>query len=203
VIVPDFAKSAGTLLAIRAHHIVMGPMSDLGPVDPQFQLPNGSLAAAKDIIAAVDDATAKVEAAPETYALHPSLLADVTALMVHQARAALARTDALVEEALSSCTGRNPEDVHKVQANLHEPLIELPATHASIFGADDAAAAGLPVDKADPQSPQWQLIWRLWAKYLEMGLPKVYEGRLGSYVVPWPQIDTGEESMRSVAGPSN
>jgi Serine dehydrogenase proteinase len=193
VVVPDFAKSAGTLLAIGAHHIVMGPMSDLGPVDPQFQLPDGSLAAAKDIIAAVDDATAKVEAAPETYALHASLLADVTALMVHQARAALERTDALVEEALSSCTGRKPDEVHQLQANLHEPLIELPATHAAIFGADDAAAAGLPVDKADPQGEQWQRIWRLWTKYFEMGLPKVYEGRQASHVVPWPQFDTGDE----------
>jgi hypothetical protein len=100
VIVPDVAKSAGTLLAIGAHHTLMGPSSGLGPVDPQFQLPDGSLAAAKDIIAAVDDATKNVEAAPETYALHASLLAAVTALMVHQARAALERTDAFVEEAL-------------------------------------------------------------------------------------------------------
>lgn len=140
----------------------------------------------------MDDATKKVEAAPETYALHASLLADVTALMVHQARAALERTDALVEEALSSCTGRKREEVLRLQTNLHEPLIELPATHAAIFGADDAAAAGLPVDKADPQTPQWQLIWRLWAKYFEMGLPKVYEGRRASHVMPWPQFNAGE-----------
>src|SRR3712207_4525437 len=35
VIIPDQAKSAGTLLAMGAHSILMGPPSDLGPVDPQ------------------------------------------------------------------------------------------------------------------------------------------------------------------------
>ena len=39
VIVPDQAKSAGTLFVLGAHHIYMGPTSDLGPVDPQFQQP--------------------------------------------------------------------------------------------------------------------------------------------------------------------
>ena len=36
VIVPDQAKSAGTLFVLGADHIYMGPTSDLGPVDPQF-----------------------------------------------------------------------------------------------------------------------------------------------------------------------
>ena len=38
VVVPDFAKSAGTLLAIGADWIVMSDSSELGPIDPQFVL---------------------------------------------------------------------------------------------------------------------------------------------------------------------
>ena len=52
VIVPDQAKSTGTLFVLGADHIYLGPTSDLGPVDPQLLLPNGQLAAAKAIIAA-------------------------------------------------------------------------------------------------------------------------------------------------------
>jgi ClpP class serine protease len=65
VIVPDQAKSAATLIALGAHEIIMGPSSDLGPIDPQMQLPAkpGFLVAAKDIIAAVDDAAAKIQTA--------------------------------------------------------------------------------------------------------------------------------------------
>lgn len=50
VVVPDQAKSAGTLFVLGADHICMGPTSDLGPVDPQFLLSDGSLAAGKAII---------------------------------------------------------------------------------------------------------------------------------------------------------
>lgn len=36
VIVPDQAKSAATILCLGAHHILMGPCGDLGPIDPQM-----------------------------------------------------------------------------------------------------------------------------------------------------------------------
>ncbi len=38
VIVPDFAKSAGTLMALGADSIVMSDCSELGPIDPQVTL---------------------------------------------------------------------------------------------------------------------------------------------------------------------
>ena len=34
VIVPDFAKSAGTLIVLGADRVVMSDMSELGPIDP-------------------------------------------------------------------------------------------------------------------------------------------------------------------------
>ena len=38
VIVPVEAKSAGTLFVLGADRVLMGPTSDLGPIDPQFRL---------------------------------------------------------------------------------------------------------------------------------------------------------------------
>ena len=50
----------------------------------------------------------------------------------------------------------------------------------------DAKAAGLPVLAADLHSEQWQLIWRLWAKYYALGavvgMMQVYEGQRASHV---------------------
>lgn len=187
VIVPDQAKSAGTILALGAHHILMGPVSDLGPIDPQIALADGTtLVSAKDIIAAVDEATSRVQASPETYALHAALLADVTALMVQQARAALARTDDLLEEALRANKDRSDEEVNALRDSLAEPLITSAKSHGAIFGLDEAMAAGLPVTPADPASAQWQLIWRLWAKYFAMS-QRFYEGERASKMFPWPQ----------------
>lgn len=174
VIVPDQAKSAATLLSLGAHHIMMGPASDLGPIDPQFYM-NERLVAAKDIIAAVDDAAEKVSAAPNTYAVYASLLSDITALMLQEARSALERTSDQLEEALKSNPDRKPEEVATLKANLQKPMIDRPATHAALFSADDARKAGLPVIKADPSGRQWKLIWRLWAKYFALG-QRLYSG---------------------------
>jgi hypothetical protein len=186
VIVPDMAKSAATLVAIGAHWILMAPASDLGPIDPQFQFPDGSLVSAKDIIAAVDDATKKVQAAPDTYPIHAALLTDVSALMVQQARSELLRTGDLLEEALASNPDRTAAVVAALKKKLRPPLIQRPKTHAAIFSADDALKADLPIIKAEIEGEQWQRVWRLWAKYWTMGAFRVYEGVQASHIFPWP-----------------
>lgn len=161
-------------MALGADHLLMGPTSDLGPVDPQFQMPNGSLAAAKDIIAAVEAAERAVSERPDTYPLHAALLSDVTDLMVQQARLALGRTDDLMREALICAGGQDVTGVEELIQKLRPSLIDAKA-HAAIFGVREAEAAGLPVIKADPASRQWQLVWRLWAKYFSASA-RFYEG---------------------------
>lgn len=186
VVIPDQAKSAATLLALGAHHILMGPTSDLGPIDPQFRIPRGDrfdLVAAKDIIEAVERAEAAVAAEPATYPLHAALLADVTGLMAAEARSAIARTDDLLAECLSSCTGRSPAKIEALTRALHEPLIEAPKSHAAVFGYDAAQDAGLPVRYVEPRSPQWQLIWRLFMRYQTVPHNGVYEGLYASQVL--------------------
>ena len=185
VIVADQAKSAGTLLTMGAHRILMGPTSDLGPVDPQFSQSDGSLISAKDIIAAVDDAAQKVQSAPATYPIYAALLGDVSALKVQQARSALARSADLVEEALRSNPDRSDKDVKELKAKLKAPLIDAKQSHAAIFGAKDALKVGLPVEEADPASEQWKMIWRLWAKYYALGPTRIYEGERASKTVQW------------------
>jgi hypothetical protein len=190
VIVPNQAKSAGTLLAMGAHHILMGPTSDLGPVDPQFQSPDGSsLYSAKDLIAAVDHAEESMAENPESYPLHVSLLADVTAVMVQQARSALDRSGDLVREALESHPGRGDEDVKKIAEAVSKTLIDLPKDHGAVFDAEDAEDAGLPVIHADPAGDQWRMIWNLWAKYFSL-FSRVVEGEYASQVAPM-QIGEG------------
>lgn len=186
VIVPDQAKSAATLIALGAHHILMGPTSDLGPVDPQFRLrrENGwDLVAAKDIVAAVDAAMDAVTKSPDTFPLHASLLADVNALMVQSARTAILRSDDLLREALESHPERGADEVARLSSALHGPLIEQPRSHAAPFGSAAVRAVGLPGLPCDPASRQWQTIWRLYAKYVAIGVPSVYEGAYASQLL--------------------
>ena len=185
MIVPDQAKSAGTLFALGADHLYLGPTSDLGPVDPQFPLGEGQLAAAKSIIAAVEEAERRVEENPQTYPLHASLLSDISALMVQQARDALARAGDQLREALACATNRSPDQVNQMTENLHAPLIDETPSHGAIISPQSAKELGLPVQEANPTDRQWQAIWRLWAKYAVLNARRVYEGRHASFVVPY------------------
>ncbi len=186
VIVPDQAKSAGTVFTLAAHRILMGPTSDLGPVDPQFLLEDDSLVAGKSIIAAVEDADLRLQANPDAYPLYVSLLTDVTALMVQQAREAIARSGDQVREALASHPGRTGKEVEDLAERLEEPLIGRPQSHGAIVSAADAEGFGLPVEHAAPDGAQWKAIWRLWTKYVLLGIPgftiQIYEGRGASHV---------------------
>lgn len=184
VIVPNQAKSAGTLLVMGAHHILMGPTSDLGPVDPQFPMPGRpGLYSAKDLLAAVEHAEEAIEKNPESYPLHVSLLADFTAVMVEQARSGLERSDDLVKEALRSQPDRTEREVAEVAGALKERLIDLPRDHGAIFDAAAAKEAGLPILIADPRGDQWQAVWRLWTKYFDLNC-YACEGHLASQIEP-------------------
>lgn len=131
----------------------------------------------------MENAERSIAANPESYPLHVSLLADVTAVMVQQARSALGRTDELLEEALRSNPDRTDEEIAQLAATLREPLIDRPQEHGAIFGAAAAAKAGVPVIHADSRSDQWRIIWRLWAKYFHLDA-YVCEGALASQGTP-------------------
>lgn len=183
VIVPDQAKSAGTLLALGAHHVYMGPTSDLGPIDPQLRLPDNSIVAARAIIDAVEEAERRIQENPATYPLHASLLESVTALIVQQARDELDRTDDLLRAALACPSTRSNADIENLFGRLHEPLVKT-KSHGAVISAKEAQDFGIPVEEADSASPRWQAVWRLWTKYVALNATRVYEGQTASYIVP-------------------
>jgi Serine dehydrogenase proteinase len=187
MVLPDMAKSAATVMCLGADRIVMGPGGDLGPVDPQFQLEQ-SLASAKELVAAVDEAEDRITANPDTYPLFAGLLSDVNMLMVEQARSALARTGALVREALACVPQRTPEEVESLAGNLQAPLIDDPSSHSAVIPVNAARQFGLPAEAADPSSESWSLIWSLWTRYFAMGCfpagpVAIYEGRRASHAL--------------------
>ena len=191
VIVPDQAKSAATILCLGAHHILIGPCGDLGPIDPQMIRydENGRAvmaASAKEIVAAVDEAEKRVTMNPDSFPLFASLLSEVNMLMVEQARSALDRSEALMKEALKSQGGRTDDEVKGLAAKLQGPLIKAPTMHSAVISADDALALGLPVIKADTTGAEWKVLWSLWTRYFAMGcwpanLNAIYEGERASH----------------------
>lgn len=191
MLVPDMAKSAATLMCLGADEIVMGPGGDLGPVDPQFQIGGRSLASAKEIVAAIDEAEARVVANPDSFPLFATLLSDVNMLMVEQARSALARTTSLVMEALGCATDRDVPTVAALTEALRPALIDEPTSHSAVVSADAARTLGLPIRDAVPSDAAWTTIWSLWTRYFSLGCFPVgpcaiYEGARASQVINPP-----------------
>ena len=160
----------------------MGPTSDLGPIDPQFQGSDGRLVAAKTIIAAVKSALEQVAERPETLMLHATLLADTTSIDVQEAHNALRHADAQLRDALACNPNRQDDEVETLAQALTDPLIGEPQSHGAMVSADRAIALHLPVKKLTPQSDQWRMIWQLWIRYFSMGLVSVYEGEQASQI---------------------
>lgn len=183
VLVPESAKSAATILALGAHEVVMGPTSDLGPIDPQVLLPDRGFVSAKDMIAAVDKALEDVDKRPNTYPLHAAMLGGIDAPTVQFARSALSRTADLAKQAISSNPDRSEQDAAAMCETINEPLITSPHSHGALIGAHEATQAGLPTTELDPRSEQWRRIWNLWTQYFSLGpihLLRVYEGERAS-----------------------
>lgn len=188
ILLPDMAKSAATILCLGADRIVFGPGGDLGPVDPQMRYPNGTLASAKELVEAVDEAERRITANPDTYPLFANLLAEVTMVMVEQARNALDRSGALVKEGLAATKGRSDEDVERLALALQQPLIDEPTSHSAVIGCDAAEQFGLPAESCDPDSDEWAIIWALWTRYFTLGAfpvgpVAVYEGDRASQII--------------------
>ncbi|RLG80402.1 MAG: hypothetical protein DRO09_03190 [Thermoprotei archaeon] len=54
VVIPHYAMSGGTLIALAADEIIMDPNATLGPLDPQLAGPNGIYVPAPSIIRAIE-----------------------------------------------------------------------------------------------------------------------------------------------------
>jgi len=131
VIVPHYAMSGGTLVALAADEILMDPDAVLGPVDPQLgSLPRGSWPAAS-ILKALEQENPNRD--------------DETLILGDVARKAIDQVRATVEELL---TGRFDEaEAGRLAALLSEGRW----THDYPIRLEEARALGLPVSDAVPE----------------------------------------------------
>jgi ClpP class serine protease len=130
VIVPHYAMSGGTLVALAADQILMDPDAVLGPVDPQLgSLPRGSWPAAS-ILKALEQENPNRD--------------DETLILGDVARKAIDQVRATVRELLD---GRVPgEEADRLAALLSEGRW----THDYPIRLEEAKLLGLPVSGAVP-----------------------------------------------------
>ncbi|MEM2347664.1 MAG: hypothetical protein QW267_05230 [Sulfolobales archaeon] len=140
VIVPHYAMSGGTLIALAADEIIMDPDAVLGPVDPQLGTQMGSLPAPSIVKVVREKGVDKVD--------------DDTLILADIAEKALNQTKDLVRKLLK---GKLPED--KVELVI-ERLVMGKYTHDWPITAEELKELGLNVKTEVPP-----LIYNLMALY--------------------------------------
>jgi hypothetical protein len=189
VIVAESAKSAGTMMACAADSIVMGFASELGPIDPQIYMPDGSggvmsrpahsiLNGLEEIKQAARDEGGLSEAYfPLLDRLDPALL--------DYCRHAIERSKEFAQKWLEryQCAD-DPEKAAQIAEELGD--VETFHSHGAAIDAADAEALGLNIEKLEPNDPLWQAVWRLYAEYhlaLQLrSLRYIFEGARASIV---------------------
>ena len=165
IIVADMAASAATLLSLAAETIVMSDTSALGPIDPQVLMQKRlQYIPAKDIVAIVEDLEERTKENPQAFELYVSLLADIDAVIYQTAKAAIRRTEELVPELLR--LQQNPPSAEAINDIAQQ--LQSHAMHSATIGHQHATQLGLPVLYMSSQSDEWDMLWRLHARYVAL-----------------------------------
>jgi hypothetical protein len=164
VIVPDFAKSAGTLIALAADKVVMSDSSELGPIDPQFLKRDGdgnvrwhSVLNYLNAYQTLCDKLRETPADVPTQIMLSKL--DPTTVVLFEAVSRRART--LAEEHLNRWMFQKKKaNYTKIAADLMDTN-RWPA-HGQMIGWEDAKEMELEVEYLVPESEEWRSYWGLY-----------------------------------------
>ena len=190
VVVPDCAKSAGTLIALGSDAIVMSDSSELGPVDPQIYIRDGSgkgywrpahsyVDGYATLILTIDSAESYEEG--NNTDAEQLLLSKCDPAMMDQCRQALRRSREMAESLLRRGMLRdgNWSEVGGVITDNNRWLSQ----HGAVIDSDDAQTMGLKVEYHEPDDPLWQAYWRLYCEQrlaVSSDVPKLFESDYAS-----------------------
>ncbi|MGO6740490.1 hypothetical protein ACC732_28400 [Rhizobium ruizarguesonis] len=159
VIVPNAAKSNGTVICLAAREILMGSTSELGPIDPSV----GGMPASIGIEPAV---------AQQNYALH------------RLAMYAIMQTKKLATSLLKNgmLAGKTDQEVSNVVEALSTKNVF--HSHGSVVDHREAKDLGLAVSYLTDDNELWKRLWLLHCMYAQditaANHLKIFEGRARS-----------------------
>ena len=183
IIVPDFAKSAGTLMVLGADSVVMSDTSELGPIDPQAPL---------------FDRWQSVQNYLDAYSTHAATLKtdrdDIAAqiMLGKLDPATLKLREVAVRRARQAAENLLKRGMFRNRGNWSLTVTELLDTtrwlsHGQMISWEDAQAPhiGLVVEHREYHSQEWQDFWRLYClQRLAVGdRQKLYESDYASLVI--------------------
>ncbi|MBN9605804.1 MAG: ATP-dependent Clp protease proteolytic subunit [Actinomycetales bacterium] len=183
VIVPDYAKSAATLIALGANAIVMSDSSELGVIDPQVELPdtNGNVQ------------TLSAQSYLDAFHLHADnlrkdpgdpvaqlMLAKMEPATVRKLERITKRSRSIAAALLNQAMIKDHDDAKEVADELSNT--QRWHSHGQMISFQAATGLGLNVTYLEPDAPLWEKYWRLYCLQLwaTEGNAKLFESSWAS-----------------------
>lgn len=159
-IVPDYAKSAATLIAIGADIIMMSDSSELGAIDPQFPLSDGRgnehVHSVKRYLATYEEWEKALRKDPDDPVAR-LMLDKFDPVVVKKFRSIDQRAQQLADSLLI----RKGGDYTKISTELLN--IDKWHSHNQMIGAEDALEIGLDIEQVESDSPIWGKVWEIYS----------------------------------------
>lgn len=165
VIVPDFAKSAATLIALGADTIVMSDSSELGAIDPQVTLEDSdghpfTLSAQSYLDAYTKHAEAlRADPADPVARL---MLEKLEPAIVSKLERIIKRSTAIAEDLLQQAMIKDEEQATQIALQLSDT--KRWHSHGQMISHEVLAGLGLNVTYYSPKDPIWQNYWALYCQ---------------------------------------
>jgi hypothetical protein len=164
-IVPDMAKSAGTLMILAADVVLMSDTSELGPIDPQITHvgANGERRRLSVLtyIKTYDELKKTLEANGNDVTAH-IMMNKLDPATLRHCQFVRDRARNLAENLLKQGMFRiTPGNYTKIPSDLMDT--DQWQTHGQVIDAQDARRIGLNVQALDRRDPLWDAIWTLYS----------------------------------------
>lgn len=166
-IVPSRAKSAATMICFGAEKIIMGPTSELGPVDPQWILTEGDrkkIYPAYYVVKSYESLFNRAVRAKGNLQPFIQQLANYDERDIERLKAELNLTNDIAIEALHTgmMSKNNIEEIRELLKPFLVP--EKKKTHGRPIFYQEAIECGLVVECEDVHSECWRNIYELYVR---------------------------------------
>lgn len=167
VIVPDYAKSAATLVALGADTIVMSDSSELGAIDPQVDLPDStghvSTLSAQSYLDAFHLHAGNLKGDPDDPVAR-LMLSKMEPATVRKLERITKRSKAIAEDLLKQAMVKDEDQAAEIAKQLSDT--KRWHSHGQMISHETAAGLGLNVAYLAPHDPLWIRYWRLYCLQL-------------------------------------
>ena len=167
VIVPDYAKSAATMIALGADEILMGYLSELGPIDPQFSSGiGGPMTPARSFIDGLDMIRKNVKENEDPIELYYPMINKLKPETIAQAESAIEGAREFAEKWLK-LTQLSHNLRHATQVAKWLSDGKKYKSHGKVLNFEECKSIlKLNVTEIEKESSLWNDIWELYCRHI-------------------------------------